>query len=636
MFPSLAHQKPSKNFFWAIAIICLSYLIFQIIYIPYAALSVDEFWFAHHIYEYTTKIPYSDFLPYKTVLGYYLLSIPMYFYHTLLQPIFYIKDEIAIINTMLLAGASIWLSRSYNSKAIIYTILFIITHHLFLVYSVDLRVDMLTSWFGLISVLLLLSNRSILAGIFLAISFMISQKALWFFIATDIALGSYWLLYSRKARGILQSILFNLAVCLPIMFYVFFWSIQSDLTTVLNSVFHEGYTQSQITFYSDIYYYCWHAILSNGPMLVLLWPLTWIMLFVHSTEENQINPRRFFIAIYSTVMMLFILTYQQAFPYGMVFTIPVYFLIYPDFFSWCYHLFQKKPTLSLTLQRHLFWLVSLYTAGIIGVMIIMALPLGYFLIALIPVCIGTYLILPTFEVSRTDILKLIILVIFICTGLLYPMIRFIRTSFLINGNYQQSMVLVSNELLKEGGGYFAGTPLIYDQEQTIRGMKNLIGPQIEYLSSHSNQLLPVLISSLNLEPRTSEQVISDLTNSSVKLYVNNYRIKSLPEQIHRYLNTEFMHYWGSIYIYAPSIQAKKQTVVIKFSGNYQVITKPNSKIYFDNIRINPNAILFIKKGIHHSNSESHYRLRYLPKINIYMDPTYQKDYWYRMIKPVVT
>ncbi len=627
MFPSAA-QGRHPNSFWTIFLLCLSYLIFQLINIPSTALSVDEFWFAHHIFEYTHKLPYRDFLPYKTILGYYLFSAPFFIWHTFLQPVYYIKYEIAIINTFFLGGVTFWLMRFFNPRTVIFSTILILANNLFLIYSVELRIDMLASWLGLISILFILSNRVILAGTAIAISFLISQKALWFFAATNFAFVSYWILISRNWQMIRKIFQFNLAVLIPVFVYVVIWSIPSNLHVVLNSVFYEAFSQSKITWYTKIYYRCWSVILSNGPLLILLWPFTWIMFFTRTHLKTSEYQRRFFITAYAGILMLCVITYQQAFPYGMVLIIPAYFLIYSDFFSWTSAVFQEKYSLNPLNHRGLFWFIALYTIGTTGLIIFMGLSFAYYLILLIPLSV---FILPYFK----DILRAPLLVIMISTGIVYPMVRVVYKVYLFNGNYQKSMLTVSNELLKDGGGFFAGTPLFYDRDQAISGLKNLIDPAIEYLRKPSEKILPIMLASLYLEPRTDAEVIHDLQVTPVKFYVNSNRIWNLPNTIHRYLQTEFTHYWGSIYIYAPVVARKKQNVLIKFRGNYEVVAKEKAIIYLDNKKILPNSVISLQKGWHISDATIFYRLKYVPNHPVKLDPEYAADDSYKFLKLIV-
>ncbi len=627
MFHAPIRNRPIKTSYLALTAICLSYLIFQLIYIPYAALSVDEFWFAHHIFQYKEHLPYRDFLPYKTVAGYYLLSVPFWFSHAVLQPLYYIKDEIAFINTLCILGASSWLMRFFEPRAVIFSVLLILANHLFLIYSVDLRVDMLTSWLGLFSILLILSNRFLVSGLVLALSFMVSQKALWFWVATNIAFGGYWLLLAREWRVARHTLIFNLAVILPIMLYVLVWAMQTDWHTVLNSVFYEGYTQAKITWYTQIYYPCWKVILANGPLLVFLWPLTWIVFLLPGAQ----NPRRFFITLYAAVMMVFILSYQQAFPYNMVFAVPVYFLIYPDFFSWLMTFLQEKSASFSVNRRVVFWFISLYTICIMSLFILFALPLAYYLISLVPVLLGIMCSQPAAKNSLNSVLWMSL----IFTGLLYPLLHFGFTAYKINGSYQRSTVLLAHELLQEDGSYFAGTPLLYDQDQAIPGLKNLIGPAIEYLTKPSAKLLPIMIPSLYLDPRTDKEVLKDLRNTPVKFYVNSYRIYALPASIHYFLDREFMHYWGSIYIYAPCVTAHQQHFYLKFSGTYQVIGKSGTVVEIDHQKIAAHSNVKLTAGKHFSHAREVYRLEYIPESNVMRNWQYPADNWYNVVKAIV-
>src|SRR3990167_3255125 len=609
--------------------LCLIYLVFQILYIPYAALSVDELWFAHHIYTYTHQLPYRDFLPYKTVLGYYLLSIPFFLSHTLLWPLYYIKDEIAIINTLLFMVTGFWLSQFFNPKAVFYSFCLIFANQLFLIYSVDLRVDMLTSWLGLISVLFILTNRSTLAGFAIALSFLISQKALWFFLATNAALGIYGLYNARHWRIVQQIIQFNVATLIPIGLYVLFWALVSSPAIVLNSVFYEGYTQAKIHWYSQIYYDCWQTILTNGPLLMMLWPLTWIGLF-NQEASNPEKSRRVFITSYAFVMLFFIISYQQAFPYNMVYCMPVFLLIYPDFFSWALAHFRENARIFN--ERKLFWFLSLFAVSIMSLTIIFALPAAYFLIALIPILLGLLL-----HSKQKDItlFPAPIFIFIIFTGIVYPLLNFSIIAYNLNGHYQQSMIMLTNNLLTKEDNYFAGTPLLYNKDQAIPGLKNLIGPAISYLYTPKKNLLPIMIPSLYLTPRTAEEVIHYLKNTSVKLYVNNYRIVMLPSTIRHYLMTEFAPFWGSIYIYAPFINKERLTFLLKFAGTYEIQSDPSAIIYIDNQKVSLNTTIQLRKGVHYSRTNQDYRLKLIPEHSLKLNPADKNDDWYRMVKPIL-
>lgn len=531
---------------YCIPLLIIAYFIFQILYIPYPALSVDEFWFGHHIYQYLHHLPYRDFPPYKTILGYYVLSIPLLFFHDAMQALFAIKFEIAMINTIALSVISFLAARFFRTQAIFLTLLILISSQFFLLYSVDLRVDMLTAWLGLFSILFILSNRFILAGVLLSCSFLVSQKAIWFFMATNMALLIQGLWFQRNRKSFFSLIQFNLAMVLPIILYIAVWAYVSHLSTVLHSLFYEAYTQSQIHWYTSIYYISWKKILSNGPLLILLWPLTWITLWT-----APLTPQRVLIAIYSAIMMYFIMSYQQAFPYNIVLSFPVFFILYSDFFSWLF-----TPSSIKINPRALFWFLSFCTLFIVSMTILFGLPVSYFFAAGIPICLGLRMVLK----EKCFIFCVGILIFF--TGIFYPLLRSSILAYTIDGKYQQHMVRLASALIDSHESYLAGTPLIYNKDQTIRGLKNLIGPAIAYLYIPDPHLLPILITSLDMTPRTQTEILQDLKNHPVKLYINNYRIESLPLPIRRYLNLHYKHFWGSIYVYGPDMKKMQQKKIV--------------------------------------------------------------------------
>lgn len=619
---TLAHSK--FNYLYGIILLSLCYFIFQYFFIPYEILAVDEFWNSHHIYQYTLHTPYKDFLPYKTILGYYLLSIPLYFSHGILTPIFYIKNEISFINTLLICCIALWSTRFFQAKAIFATLALILMTPLFLLHSTELRIDMLATWLGMLSALCILSQRHFLAGMLIGLSFLVSQKAFWFFGATNIALGIQFLIF-RNRDSFISIIKMNVGVFLPIIAYVLYWGMVSTFDTVLNSLFYEAYTQSKITWYSHIYYDCWQGILLSEPVLFLLTPLTWLGLLRKSTDYAT-HSRRLFIIFYSTSLLFFIASYQQAFPYNMVCCFPAFFLLYSDFFSWD----LKSETIH---KRLLFWMSYAAALFPISMCIIFDLPAAYYAMSLVPIFVGMVLRYPTSINNHLLITLNKLILLFI--GIIYPLIQFAVIAYDMNGKYQQSMMRLTTEILSDGGDYFAGTPLLYRKDQSIAGLRNLIGPSIDYLYYPSKNLLPVLLDSLYLTPRSPDQIMSDLKSNPVKLYVYNARINQLPYRMLNFLGTQYQQYWGSIYLYAPQIPADKQHFKIAFSGNYRVIAPGLDNVIIDKHHIKTNTIIFLTVGKHLSLSNHTYRLKLLPdEKKLELNPEYRQNRWGDMLKSI--
>ncbi|OAI48588.1 hypothetical protein AYO45_04590 [Gammaproteobacteria bacterium SCGC AG-212-F23] len=606
-------------FLLGISVLCLLYFAFELYYIPNGLLSCDEFWFGHHIFQYTHFLPYRDFLPYKTVLGYYLLSLPMFFSHDILAPLYYIKDEIALINTFALALAAYWMTRFFNHKAVLLTLLLIITGHVFVIYSADLRVDAITAWLGLFSILFLLANRALFSGLMLACAFMISQKALWFFAASNIGLCAHWLFTKRDWQTIKTIALFNFSIFIFIGIYLLAWILSSDLHTVLHSVFYEGYTQAKIDWYARYILPNWSGLLKNGPIFLLLWPTTFLTLFVKPTFA-QPSPFRLFGLIYASAIFIFLISYKQPFIYNMIYLVPAFFLLYADFFSWVLAL--KNGFICRISNRVLFYIVSFCAIFILGVTTYLRLPLAYNILLTIPLLLGLYISYQ--KTKELELLKLI-WVLVITFGCICPLAHFMTiASVFFGSDYQQSVIRLSDALLDNSSSYFAGTPLLYNKNQTIEGLKNPIAPAIQWLYDENPKWLPVFIPSLYIVPKTQNEILQELNDHPVKFYVNNYRVAALPPRILDYLATQYEHYWASIYIYAPEIASGRQHIDIHFSGKYLI--ESDNNIVIDNQHYPSQSYVVLMAGNHLSKSVSDYRLKFAPEISEKMlNPAYKND-----------
>lgn len=605
---------------------CLAYLLCEYLCISYIELSADEFFFANHIFKFITSIPYKDFLPYKTVVGYYLLTPGAYLANNTLSILFNIKFQIAIINCTLIALCVKWSFRFFSQKAVLATLLLITTNQLFLIYSVDLRVDMLTSWAGLIAVLLCLSKRINMAGFATGVAFLISQKALWFVFAILSALGLTWLLFERTWQDFRKILLFTSLFLITILSYIVLWSTIAEPTKVLQSVFLEGYLQAKINWYSNSCFNYWQAILMDGPLLILLWPYTWISFLACKTTAEK--KQHFLIGIFCTINILCVWFYKQAFPYNTVFLFPAFFLLFSNFFTWLQAAKENKIYIN---TRVLFWFSAMGTIFIVSNLIRYGIFSCYYLIAFLPTIIG--LLIYYQEINLKNILFRILLCIIIISGITFPLVRLIHIIISNNGSYQRDMASIATELSKQDGNFFAGMPVLHDKDQAIPGLKNLIGPAIQYLYFPQKTLEPILIESLYMKPQTQSEIMNNLIHSKVKFYVNNSRILSLPKPIKKYLKTEFQQYLGSIYIYAPQFSYTERSIKIKFDGRY--LLESSDTVYIDNKPIYPHSIAFLRNGIHTAKSASTYRLKLLPNEHSLRNySSYTNDLWWLLIRPI--
>ena len=549
-------------------LICLCYLITQFILIPQTIITADEFVFMRHLLDYTHLMPYQDFLPYKSTLGHYVLAIPLFFSQSLLAPIFYIKMEIACINTLGIALAIYWASKFFDKKAVLLTTLAILTNQFSIFYMSDLRVDMLAAWFCLFAALSILQQRLPLAGILIGIAFLISQKALWYVLAINGAMCiCWWTLSSYRLRGLLT---LNSCTAGVVIAYLAFWSLLTSPSIVLSNFFYDAYIQAGINYYMQIYAPLWLMMLSHGPILFLLWPFTFIVLFDKSVPA--INEQRLFTITFSAIALILFISYKQAFPYNFVFTLPAFFLCYSAFFTW---LAEHKR-----LNK-------------------------------------TYLTI--FYVSFTLL------------GIIWPFYLTWQAKNQFNGYYQQTMMQLTADLTQDGSDYIAGVPLLYGKDQPIAGIKNLINPQIVYLDTQNKQLAPLLLPSIYLSATTAAAVVDDLERSNVKVFITNYRTKALSASILKYISDHYQHYYGSVYLYAPKIDAEQLSFHLKFTARYRIEAKVNTVIKIDHQRRLTGQVISLRKGDHLSNAKMNYRLVLIPSEAPTLDSRYEKDEWLKTL-----
>lgn len=576
----LAHGRQDNRYFIAgIISLCLFYLFFELFFNSYSMITVDEFWFAHRIYQYKDGLPYRDFAPYKTVLGYYLLLPAMLVKHNVIATLVFMKDMIAVVNSLVLLAASLWLTRFFSRPAILASLALLVFSETLLTYSTQIRVDLPAYWFALFAILLLLENRYILAGLLMGLGFITSQKCIWYIFACNCALAVNFLLFTRNKKFIANIILFNLSCLSLLCLYIGFWSWMSSWQTVFNSIFQEASIMYALDSYESARKLYWHTIIQYNPVLFLLCPFTLISALITDRHDTAYKQRIFILTI-STVMMICLLFYKQPFPYYMQVMFPVFLLLYTAFFDWLVHMFTVTT-----------W--------------------------------AAYL--------RAPYAKLCISTIFIAI-VIYPLAPFLKKISHTSSLYQKANLETTRALLADNSDYLAGIELFYDRTQPIAGLRHLGLTALDYLRAPSEKLRPAMLASLYATPDvTMASAIEALKKSYVKLYINNYRMNALPAPIKAYLASEYEHLWSSIYLYSPTITPQNTHPLIRFTGKYELESGNNSRVSIDGHYYQNHAQLRLASGIHQSSSRRSYRLKLMPENIKNLDPDFQNDQWQRIM-----
>lgn len=611
-----------RTFGGLILLLCLAYFLFELGYISYAKFSLDDFWLSYHTYQYKLALPYRDFSPYKTVLGYYFYLPPLILFDGVISPIIYTKLWIVLINVFFLAVAAKWLKIFFSPRAVITTLMLIISMQIFLCFSVDVRVDLLAYWFCLFSILFLFEEKYVWAGLSIGLGFIICQKAIWYFIATNCGLFCQWFVEKRNWKTVKEIFLFNYYALLIVGTYIVFWSFLADLKTVLHSVFYEPYIISTVTWYDAYSYYLWRIVIDNNPALVLLWPIAYLGLFIMPIKN------RLFILVYSTVILFFIIHCRHPFAYYFLSAIPILFIVYSAFFTEIYKGFKPNNK-----SKKLIVVVAiLYLLSLLFLSLRFALPNSYLIVVLIPISLA---ISYSIDLNRQwqCFFNKLIKFSFLLTGIIFPLLQLGSSLPGMSGRYQKSMVHLMNDLLASGETYIAGAPFLFHIKQSVPGLVHIVGPSLTYLEHPTKELARVMqLDSLYFSPATTQQLISMIKKKPVKFYVDNNRFHFLPSSIHDYLAGQYQHFWGSIFLYAPTIEAGQQKISLKFTGLYKVEAAKDALIVLNKQKLVANKIIVLRAKQYDSHSNQGYRLKLMPPpLKTSLEPQFKANAWQEVL-----
>lgn len=246
----------------------LLFLAVQVVYIFTLPLVMDEFAFAHHIHRVGVDVPYRDYEPYKTVLGYYLELPALQLGSDAWSSMLAVKLELAVFGAAALFFATLRLSDLFPRRAAVGAMIALVCMSTFAERSTELRVDMLSAWVAFVGFIELLRGRRLPAGLAFGLSFLISQKAA-YFICGEVVAAVAWVLLSReRGRAFRDGLVLALATAAPLVIYLAVFGALSSPGGVFTNIFVAHKEQALDDLY-DIYYY-WAVSASHNPAFYAL------------------------------------------------------------------------------------------------------------------------------------------------------------------------------------------------------------------------------------------------------------------------------------------------------------------------------------------------------------------------------
>lgn len=328
-----AGTLPDRRFRLLLILLALGYFALQALSIDHNPLVMDEFDGAAEAHQLTRAVPYRDYRPYKTVLGYYAQLPAVALGSDVWSSLMLAKTEMAIVNTLMVVVAGLLLARHLRRDAVLTALAMGVLMSTFLERSADLRVDMLTSWAGLASLLLLLERRYAAAGALCALSFLISQKGALYFVAANAAIVVACALHRSWRELVRDGVRFNAAWAVVIGVYVAFWSAIAGPANVIRATFLGHVAETAIGTLGDIRAHFWHQTLVRNPYFWILCIVAVSVLAATELRRLGGDSTRLVIAVYGAVILALAAWYRQPWPYFFVIVVPTFWVLHAAFFD---------------------------------------------------------------------------------------------------------------------------------------------------------------------------------------------------------------------------------------------------------------------------------------------------------------
>lgn len=311
----------------AIVVVLAAYLLIEALYIHTLPLVMDEFATASHIHRLTTQVPYRDYAPYKTILGYALLAPPLAALVDPWQAMLAVKLEVALLTALALFAVTLRLSKRWDLASALLALLALCAHSTFLERSAALRVDMLTSAFGLLSFALLLERRWLLSALLAGISVLVSQKGV-YFVAAGVFASAGW--GGGVSKRLTFTLRYLLAALLPLAAYLGSFALLASWRAVYGAVIGAA---APIAFRQayDLSGYWWQT-LGRNPVFYGVSALGLLILSVE-LARGRLDATRRSVLLYGSAMVACALWHKQPWPYFFVLLLPTLFVVLAAVFS---------------------------------------------------------------------------------------------------------------------------------------------------------------------------------------------------------------------------------------------------------------------------------------------------------------
>ncbi len=532
--PSLRALRPGLSAFiplWVGAFFAL-----QLLYIHSLPLVMDEFDGAYDVYLLRDAVPYADFTPYKTVLGYYLQLPVLLAAPDVWSGLIAAKVFLAVVSAASMALAAVLAARSFRPAAVAFALPLWVFMSNWLERASELRVDTLTGLAGLFGLLALLAGRPATAGGLVALSFLISQKGIYYLAASLAALACATAVSTERRATLRGAARFCAAYGALVLPYLLLFGVLSTWDKIASTTFLSHRAIIFTDLYPNIRKF-WTQSLVRNPLFYALSVLALLALarrLVAARKgdlprgEVQRDAQLFG---YGVALAACGIWHKQPWPYFFVLLVPTGFVLQSALFEQLWRTVDRLGTRSPRLRQVL-------------------------VAALIAVVIGF--------------------------GVAHPALRIAEITNRHDQSRQEHTVKLASALLAPGEHYLAGLDLLYDREQSSSMLRRVSRARRNELS--------------HADSATIDAILTDLQERPPKLLVYNERFRAFPKRVREFLRDHYADYWGNIRLYSPRFGRGKTQIDLAFAGVYELHTKDRASVRVNGRKVKNGESFALPRG----------------------------------------
>lgn len=319
------------------AVVLLAWLLHAVVYALRLPLVMDELQGGFAAWELGTGLPYRDFRPYKTVLGYAVQEPVLALWPgSWWAKLHAVRLEMAVAAAVTMAVSARRLARIWRPGAVLIALVLWAAMSTWTERAIALRVDMLTSAVGLLGLLALLEGRVGWAGFWAGLALCVSQKAAYFVLAGGVGVVAAAALPLQGRAAIVAAIRagmrYAIFAALPLLAYLGVFSLIAGPAPVLQGVFLQNRTIALGNLYDVGIKYYWFQTFKRNP---LFWSAALLGLAATLLLRRTSAARREDAALgaYGVTLMLLALWHKQPWPYFFVMVVPTLFILVARFFD---------------------------------------------------------------------------------------------------------------------------------------------------------------------------------------------------------------------------------------------------------------------------------------------------------------